>query len=125
MALSDAGRALEALAPGNGSRGRELPTETPLAGTGLSDIGGSPPLTESKEGTPMKEYRILREVENARIGPNNHKLLEEKINELAREGWVVSSFGVSHAPSTYGPMFSSNAWFCALLERETKAARSR
>ncbi|MGD1099916.1 MAG: hypothetical protein ABR888_06220 [Thermoplasmata archaeon] len=73
----------------------------------------------------MKEYRILREIENARIGPNNHQLLEDKINELARDGWVVSSFGVTHATSGVGPMVSTNAWFCALLERETKKAGAR
>lgn len=73
----------------------------------------------------MKEYRILREIENARMGPNNHQLLEDKINQLAREGWAVSSFVVSHAASTYGPMFSSSAWFCVLMERETKSPGSR
>lgn len=73
----------------------------------------------------MKEYRILREIENARIGPNNHQLLENKINELAREGWVVRSLEVSHPASPTGPMTSPNAWFCALLERETKTDGSR
>ena len=73
----------------------------------------------------MKEYRILREIESPRMGPNNHQLLEDRINEFAREGWVVSSFGVTHATTSTGPMFSSSAWFCALLERETKATRSR
>lgn len=72
----------------------------------------------------MKEYRILREIENPRMGPNNHQLLENRINELAREGWVVSSFSVSQARSTTGPVLSSSAWFCALLERETKPVRS-
>jgi len=79
----------------------------------------------TRHGMAMKEYRILREIENVRMGPNNHQLLEDKINQLAREGWVVHSFGVSHAASSYGPMFSSSAWFCALLERETKATASR
>jgi len=73
----------------------------------------------------MKEYRILREIENARIGPNNHQLLENKINELAREGWEVRSFDVSHATSATGPMFTSNAWFCALLERKAPSVGSR
>lgn len=71
----------------------------------------------------MKEYRILREVESPRIGPNNHRLLEDRINELARDGWVVHSFTVSHAPTTTAPMFSSSTWYCALLEREGPTSR--
>lgn len=67
----------------------------------------------------MKEYRILREIESPRMGPNNHQLLEHKINEFAREGWVVHSFSVTHPRSSTGPMTTSTAWFCALLERET------
>lgn len=73
----------------------------------------------------MKEYRILREIENPRMGPNNHRLLEERINELAREGWAVSSFSVSHSPAAAGLMFSSNTYYCALLERESRAVRPR
>lgn len=71
----------------------------------------------------MKEYRILREIENARLGPNNHQLLENKINELARDGWVVSSFSVSQATAVTGPLVSTNTWFCALLEREVRPSR--
>ncbi|MGP8075400.1 MAG: hypothetical protein ACLP8Y_01475 [Thermoplasmata archaeon] len=73
----------------------------------------------------MKEYKILKEIENARMGPNNHRLLENQINELAREGWVVSSFGVSHSTTATGLLVTTNAWFCALLERETPSGRSR
>ncbi len=73
----------------------------------------------------MKEYRILREIENARMGPNNHVLLEQKMNELARDGWVVSSFGVSHVATGTGPVLSSSAWFCALMERDLPPGGSR
>lgn len=73
----------------------------------------------------MKEYRILREVENPRVGPNNRRLLEDQINELARDGWVVSSFSVSHETTGTGPVRSSSTWYCALLERETKASVPR
>ena len=73
----------------------------------------------------MKEYRILREIETARMGPNNHVLLEQKMNELAREGWVVASFGVSHVATGTGPVISSSAWYCTLMERDTKTAGSR
>ena len=72
----------------------------------------------------MKEYRILREIENPRLGPNNHELLEKRMNDLARDGWVVSSFGVSHVTTATGPVTSSSAWFCALMERETNASPS-
>jgi hypothetical protein len=95
---------------------QRTPAETSLANTDLGRV---------EEGVRMKEYKILREVENARLGPNNHQLLEDKVNELAREGWVVSSFGVTHAPPAFGPMGSSSAWFCALLERETKTGSAR
>ncbi len=97
-------------------KGRGLLTETPLAGIDLGRV---------ENGARMMEYKILREIENARIGPNNHQLLEDKVNELAREGWVVRSFGVTHAPPALGPMGSSSAWFCALLERETKTVGAR
>lgn len=70
----------------------------------------------------MKEYKILREIESPRLGPNNHQLLEDRINELAKDGWTVASFTVTHAPSATGPMFSSSAWFCALLERNRRPA---
>lgn len=73
----------------------------------------------------MKEYRILREIETAKMGPNNHRLLEEQMNQLARDGWVVTSFGVSHVTTGAGPVLSSSAWFCALMERDVKAATSR
>lgn len=73
----------------------------------------------------MKEYRILREIENPRMGPNNHQILENRINELAREGWVVSLFSVSHTPAATGLMFSSNTYYCALLERESRTVRPR
>ncbi len=70
----------------------------------------------------MKEYRILREIENPRMGPNNHQLLEDRINALARDGWRVHSFQVSHATSAAGPVVSVNTWFSALLERDAAAA---
>ena len=73
----------------------------------------------------MKEYRILREIENPRLGPNNHKLLENQINELAKDGWSVSSLSVTHAMSGAGAMLSQNTWFCALMEREAKGERRR
>jgi len=72
----------------------------------------------------MKEYRILKEIATAKMGPNNHKLLENQINELAREGWTVSSFSVTHSTAVTGPVMTSSAWFCALLERDAKASRS-
>ena len=96
-----------------------------LVSLDLSATRGVQLMGRTRAGEPMKEYRILREIENARMGPNNHQLLEDKINQLAREGWVVHSLGVSHAASAYGPMFSSSAWFCALLERETKGTGGR
>jgi hypothetical protein len=73
----------------------------------------------------MKEYRILREIENPRMGPNNHQLLEQKMNELARDGWVVTSFGVSHVVAGAGPVVTSSAWFCALMERTAKPTGAR
>jgi len=82
------------------------------------------PLGPDETGCRMKEYRILREVATAKMGPNNHKLLENQINEMAREGWVVSSFSVTHSTSVTGPVMTSSAWFCALLERDAKAPRT-
>jgi hypothetical protein len=73
----------------------------------------------------MKEYRILREIENVRMGPNNRQLLEQKMNELGRDGWVVSSFSVTHVATGAGPVISSNAWYCAVMERDVKPSASR
>jgi len=72
----------------------------------------------------MKEYRILREIENPRMGPNNHQLLEDRINALARDGWTVNAFQVSHATSTSGPVVSINTWFSALMERDARTGGS-
>jgi hypothetical protein len=69
----------------------------------------------------MKEYKIVREVENPRMGPNNRQLLEASINALAKEGWVVHTFGVSHTMSQSGPVVTPNTWYCALLERDVPA----
>lgn len=73
----------------------------------------------------MREYRIVREIETPRMGPNNHRLLEDRINELAKEGWVVHSFVVSHSATVIGPTFTPSAYYSALLERETRAKPSR
>jgi hypothetical protein len=70
----------------------------------------------------MKEYKIVREIENPRMGPNNRQLLEANLNELARDGWVVQWFGVSHTTSQTGPVVTANTWYCALLERDAKPA---
>ena len=68
----------------------------------------------------MKEYRIVREVENSRMGPNNRLLLEASINALAKEGWVVHSFVVSHSTAQSGPVVTTNTWYTALLERDLR-----
>jgi hypothetical protein len=70
----------------------------------------------------MKEYKILRELEPGQptsAGEATRDRLEKRINELARDGWVVKSFGASHAPT--GPGFGSrpiNVAYVVLLERE-------
>jgi hypothetical protein len=69
----------------------------------------------------MKEYKILREIENPRMGPNNRQLLDANINALAKDGWVVHSFSVSQTTSQTGPLVTANTWYCALLERDTPA----
>ncbi len=70
----------------------------------------------------MKEYKVLRELEPnqpSSAGEATRDRLEKKINELARGGWVVKSFGASHAP--FGPGFGFrpvNVAYVVLLERE-------
>ena len=49
----------------------------------------------------MKEYKILREIENPRMGPNNRQLLEADINTLAKQGWVV------HEEYAFPPVYES------------------
>lgn len=70
----------------------------------------------------MKEYKVIRELEPAQPmwGPETTRdLLEKQLNELAREGWVVSSFTVN--PQASGSAFvfrpASYAYF-VLLERD-------
>ena len=70
----------------------------------------------------MKEYKLLRELEPTQPSwatETTRARLEERINELAREGWIVKSFGVS--PSTAGMGFGvrpTNGAYFVLLERE-------
>ena len=73
----------------------------------------------------MREYRIVREIETPRMGPNNHRLLENRINELAKEGWTVHSFCVSHTATGTGPVLTPSTYYSALLEREIVAKPSR
>ena len=76
----------------------------------------------------MKEYKVLRELEPNQpswAAETTRARLEEKINELARGGWVVKSFEVGHPAGGigFGVRPTSAAYF-VLLERErTDAAK--
>ena len=77
----------------------------------------------------MKEYRILRELEPnqpAAAGEAARDRLERRINELARDGWVVRSFEASHVPAVGGfGIRPINLAYHVLLERDVGEAARR
>jgi len=74
----------------------------------------------------MKEYKILRELEPnqpSAAGEATRDRLEKHLNELAKEGWIVKSFGASHPPAGAGFGFRPvNVAYLVLLERDRAGA---
>ncbi len=73
----------------------------------------------------MKEYKILRELEPNQppaAGEGTRDRLEKRINELARDGWVVQTFEASHVPAGAGFGFRPiNVAYFVLLVRDRAA----
>ena len=68
-------------------------------------------------GVPLKEYKILREIENP-SDQNSRERLEAKMNELVKLGWSLATFGASVGAAGADQPYWSTAIFYALMQRD-------